>query len=191
MGYILIILTFLAFSTANIINDDNYVLFSHDVKGSTSIPTKDGSLYLIAHKISKVNLETRVAELVKFVTYLDGYPVYLERGILSEDGTWLVVTPGGMSGGPNCTFHLVFDASTLDLLNQNCIGHMGDNIFRPLENDILFYPGSSDTILIGGSYENFIGGLWTLYILKAKIDSLGKMTVEYNYRSKSSITPNS
>ena len=62
------------------------MLFSHDVKGTTSIPTTDGKLFLISHKISKVNLETRTPEIVKLVSYLDGTPVYLERGVLSPDG---------------------------------------------------------------------------------------------------------
>lgn len=165
----LCVLLMLVFLRANIVNDDNYVLFSHDVKGTTSIPTKDGKLILVSHKIAIVNLETWMPEIVKLITYADGSPLYLERGILTPDGKRLVVSPGGLSGGPNCTFHLVFELETLSLLATNCIGQKGDNLFWSLENDFEFYPNGNNEILIGGAYENYIGGLKTLYLMKAKL----------------------
>jgi len=78
MKFLLALTLIFCLSMANVVNDDNYVLFSHDVKGSTSLPSKDGYLFLISHKISKVNLETRIPEVVKQITYLDGSPVYLD-----------------------------------------------------------------------------------------------------------------
>ena len=58
MRKLILIISLIYVLNANIVNDDNYALFSHDVKGSTSIPTTDGKLILVSHKIAKVNLET-------------------------------------------------------------------------------------------------------------------------------------
>lgn len=167
MKGILVLALLFSFVHPNVVNDDNYVLFSHDVKGSTSIPTWDGKLILVSHKLAKVNLETRMPEIVKFITYLDGSPVYLDWGVMTPDGSKVIVSPAGLSGGPNCTFHLVFEVESLDLLATNCIGQKGDNLFRSLENDFEFFPNSNNEILIGGAYENFIGGLKTLYLFRA------------------------
>ena len=169
MRKLILIISLIYVLNANIVNDDNYALFSHDVKGSTSIPTTDGKLILVSHKIAKVNLETWMPEIVKFITYQDGSPLYLDWGILTPDGKRLIASPAGLSGGPNCTYHLVFIVETFELQAANCIGQIGDNIFWSLENDFWFFPNGLNELLVGGAYENYIGGLRTLYLLKAKV----------------------
>ena len=68
-------------------------------------------------------------EIVKFITYQDGSPLSIDRGILTPDGKRMIVSPAGLSGGPNCTYHLVFIVENLELQATNCIGQIGDGIF--------------------------------------------------------------
>jgi len=122
-----------SFSIGNIVNDDNYILFSNTVNGDYSLPSIDGNLYLVGTYMSKIDLADRSISLVMAITLPGGTPVDLAIGALSGDGTRIIASTYE-SGGPNCIPYLVFDTSTLNLLAENCYGHTQDSVFAPLVN---------------------------------------------------------
>ena len=50
---------------ANVVNDDNYVLFSDTISGENSLPGADGTLILLGTTLSKINLTDRTIMLSK------------------------------------------------------------------------------------------------------------------------------
>lgn len=60
ISFILIFVSLLlSLFTANVVNDDNYILFSDEVSAENSLPGADGTLYLIGSSIMKINLTDR------------------------------------------------------------------------------------------------------------------------------------
>lgn len=121
---IITVFALFCYSLANVVNDDNYILFSDTINGDYSLPGADGSLFLVGNKMSKINLTDRSISISKKVTLPGGTPVNLGIGALSFDGTRIIATTLQV-GGPNCLPYLVFDTS-LNLLAENCYGHLDD-----------------------------------------------------------------
>ena len=108
-------------SLGNIINDDNYIVYSLDTNGQKSYPSRDGYLYTIGSRVSKVDLAERSTDKT-VVFQKDQSPLNLAQGAISADGSRLIASSGPYFGGPNCRFFVSFSTDDLRMQEENCLG---------------------------------------------------------------------
>jgi len=114
IGFYLISLTLSLLAFANVVNDDNYIVFSSDYDGLDAVPSKDGFLYIIGSSIAKMKMEDRTIVKSVLITHGD-FPSHMGQAIISEDSKTLVVTREPLDGGPDCRIFFVFETENLSL----------------------------------------------------------------------------